>query len=213
MRAIRLLMLAMLVAHAPAAAAAESKPSSYEELVARLQSGDTAIDFQALRFAYAETPDFDPYARPVVDRRDLIRAINSGRLGDALGLANTILAKNYTDMDAHYASFLVYDQRGDTARAEFHRAVVQGLMKSFADSGDGMSENTAMVVVTEAEEYSYIGLKGYQVVRQGLMPSNSGPVDALAVTTPDNQGTTIYFNISRIFRKLKPASDALPPTP
>ena len=206
MRIAGFLMLALLVTYAPGAGAAQSSPAaSYDQLVAKLQAGDTSIDFQALRFAYAETPDFDPNAPPVVSKRDLIQAVNAGNLGEALSLANTILAANYTDMDGHYASFIVYDQRGDQVKAEFHRIVAQGLLKSFTDSGDGTSENTPIVVVAASEELSYLGLKGYRVVRQGLVRGNSGPVDAFAVTTFDNQGTTVYFDISRMIAKMRPS--------
>lgn len=206
MRFVHLLMLALLVTYAPAMEAAESNSAqSYDELVAKLQAGDTSIDFQALRFAYADTPDFDPNAPPVVSKRDLIRAVNAGDLGEALNLANTILAANYTDVDAHYASFLVYDMRGNQDKAEFHRVIAQGLLKSFTDSGDGMSENTPIVVVAASEEFSYLGLKGYRVVRQGLVRGNSGPVDAFAVTTFDNQGATVYFDIRRMIAKMRPA--------
>ena len=197
---------ALLLIVAPAAGAAESKPvPSYDELVAKLQAGDTAIDFQAFRFAYAETPNFDPNAPPAADKRELIRAVNSGDLGLALDLANTILAVNYTDIDAHYASFLVYEQRGDQAKAELHRLIAQGLLSSFTASGDGTTEKTPIVVVTAAEEYSYLGLKGYRVVRQGLVAGNTGPVAVFVVTTFDNQGSTVYFDIRRMIAKMKPS--------
>jgi uncharacterized protein DUF4919 len=183
--------------------------------VASIEAGDASADYQALRFAYAETPNFDPYARPAVEKRDLIAAVNSGNLEQALDYANRILAQNYTDMDAHYALYIVYEKSGEHAKADFQRAVVQGLMKSFTDSGDGTSEETAMTAVAEAEEYAFLGLKGYQVLREGLSPSTSGPVHVFAVTTRDNQGTTVYFKANRIFAKLKNGSAPgfLPPRP
>jgi len=211
MRIAGLPLLALLLCHASAASSADANPAaSYDELLAKLQSGDTAIDYQALRFAYAETPNFDPLARPAVDKGELVRAVNAGDLGEALSLANIILANNYTDMDAHYASFIVYDQRGDQAKADFHRAIVQGLLKSLADSGDGMSENSGIVVVATAEEYSFLGFKGYRVVRQGMAKSETGPVDAFAVTTYDNQGATIYFDLRHIIAKMRPSGDPRP---
>jgi hypothetical protein len=211
MRRVGLMMLALGVGFPAMAMAAEPKPAqSYEELLAKLQAGDTSIDYQALRFAYAETPDFHPDAAPAASKSDLIQAVRSGNLGDALGLANTILAVNYTDMDAHLASFLVYDSRGDKAKAEFHRAVLRGLMKSLTDTGDGMSEDSAIVVVSVAEEYSYLGLQGYQIMREGMAPSSSGPLAVVAVTTADNQGATVYFNIRRLVAKMSPTTDALP---
>ncbi|MBZ5681746.1 MAG: DUF4919 domain-containing protein [Acidobacteriia bacterium] len=207
MRMIGLVMVALLIGAAPAA---EAAPPSYAELVAKLKSGDTGIDYQALRFAYAETPGFDPYARPAVEKRDLIRAMNSGNLDQAQDYADEILSANYTDMDAHFAFFLIYDRRGEKAKAEFHLTVLQGLLKSFADSGDGMSEDTAMIAVAVPEEYAYLGLKGYQVLRQGLAPSSAGPMDVFSVTTQDNQGTTIYFNARRILAKMKKAPEPAP---
>jgi len=211
MRIASLPLLALLLSHASAASPAEV--ASYDELLAKLQSGDTAIDYQAFRFAYAETPNFDPLARPAVDKGELVRAVNAGDLGEALSLANILLANNYTDMDAHYASFIIYDQRGDQAKAEFHRAIVQGLLKSLSDSGDGMSENTGIVVVATAEEYSFLGFRGYRVVRQGMAKSDTGPVDAFAVTTYDNQGATIYFDLHRIIAKMRPSADPKSPRP
>jgi hypothetical protein len=206
MRIARGLMVALLLTVAPGVRAAEPKPvPNYDEVVAKLQAGNTSIDFQAFRFAYAETPDFDPNAPPAADKRDLIRAVNSGDLGQALDLANTILAVNYTDIDAHYASFLVYDQRGDQPKAELHRLIAQGLLKSFTASGDGTTEKTPIVVVAASEEYSYLGLKGFRVVREGLVPGDAGPVAAFAVTTFDNQSSTIYFDISRMIAKMKPS--------
>ena len=206
MRGTGWLAMAFFLVCAQAAWAAGAPGSaSYEEMVAKLKAGDTGIDYQALRFAFAETRDFDPNARPAIETRDLIRAVNSGNLDDALALANMILDANYTDMNGHYAAYIVFEKSGQHARADSHRAVVEGLMQSLDDSGDGMSEDTAMMAITASEEFAYLGLRGYQVLRQGLSPSRKGPMDVFSVTTRDNQGTTIYFNASRIFAKIKNA--------
>src|SRR5262249_15920128 len=113
---------------APAAFAAEaaSPAASYDEMVAKLKRGETQIDYQELRFAYAETQDFDPNARPIVETQELIRTVNSGDLGAALDLANRILQANFTDMNAHYAAYIVFEKGGEHARADLHREIVQG---------------------------------------------------------------------------------------
>ena len=178
--------------------------TSYDALLAQLKSGNTAIDFQALRYARAELPGYNPYealADPI--KGDLIRAMAANDLAGVSTLANQIVERDYTDIDAHAALAAVLERRGQREQAAFELAVANGLLGSIRVSGDGMTPETAYVVIGVAEEYSFLGSIGVQVARQSLLQAGRGPVDALEVVNPVNgERQTVYFDVSRLFNAM-----------
>lgn len=202
MRALCLALLVLLLPVAVLAGAASD--GTYDMLVAQLKSGNTAIDYQALRYARAELPGYNPYeALADPDKGDLIRAMAGNDLARVSTLANQIIARDYTDIDAHAALAAVLERRGQRPQAAAELAIANGLLASIRESGDGMTAETAYVVIGVAEEYSFLGAVGVQVARQSLVQSARGPVDALEVVNPQNgERRTVYFDVSRLFEAM-----------
>src|SRR6516225_3710724 len=101
----RVLLVLLLVFAFPAALAAEDATARYQALAAAARQGNQPIDWQALRFAYAETPDFDPLGAVTRTRREKMFAAHAA--GDdktALAEAVRVLDQNYTDIAAHVVS-------------------------------------------------------------------------------------------------------------
>ena len=190
----------LLLAPGLALTLAAEQPA-YDALVAELKAGNTMIDYQALRFARSELPDYNPYdALSDPDKGDLIRAMAGNDVDRVAAIANDILSRDYTDIDAHAALATVLQRRGERDQTAFELAVANGLLRSIEQSGDGLTPETAFVVVGVAEEYSFLGSRGVQVAKQSLLQTDRGPVDALEVVNPQtNQRSTVYFNISRLF--------------
>ena len=190
-----------------------AEQSAYDALVAQLKAGNTMIDYQALRFARSELPDYNPYdALSDPDKGDLIRAMASNDLDRVAAIANDILSRDYTDIDAHAALATVLQRRGERDEAAFELAVANGLLRSIEQSGDGMTPETAFVIVGIAEEYSFLGARGVQVAKQSLLQTDRGPVDALEVVNPqNNQRSMVYFNISRLFAAMSRLGGTQPP--
>jgi len=192
-------VLVFLLAAAGATHAAEI--AGYDTLVAQAKSGNTAIDYTALRYARAELPGYNPYealADPA--KGDLIRAMGSNDLAMVATLANQILARDYTDIDAHAALAAVFERRGQRQESAIELAIANGLLGSIRNSGDGLTPETAYIVIGVAEEYSFLGAMGVQVARQSLVQAWRGPVDALEVVNPANgERRTVYFDVSRLF--------------
>lgn len=185
------------------ALAGDAGGASYGELLAQLKSGNTAIDFQALRFARAEQPGYNPYAALAdPDKGDLIRAMVVSNLDQVATVASRIIGRDYTDIDAHAALATVLERRNQTQEAAFERAVADGLLRSIQLSADGMSPETAFVVIGVAEEYTLLGAMGVQVARQSLIQADRGPVDALDVVSQNGERRTVYFDISRLFNAM-----------
>lgn len=198
---MKALCVAVLLLLLPGVLVNAAEQMSYDALVAELKAGNTAIDYQALRFARSELPGYNPYeALADPDKGDLIRAMAANDADRVEMIANQIIARDYTDIDAHAALSTVLQRRGETDRAAFELAVADGLLNSIEQSGDGMTPETAHVVIGVAEEYSLLGAKGVQVVKQSLLQTDRGPVDALEVVDPmTNERRTVYFNVGRLF--------------
>jgi hypothetical protein len=193
----------LLLAPGLGLALAAEQPT-YDALVVQLKAGNTMIDYQALRFARSELPGYNPYdALSDPDKGDLIRAMAGNDADRVAAIANDIIARDYTDIDAHAALATVLQRRGERDEAAFELAVANGLLRSIEQSGDGMTPETAFVVAGVAEEYSFLGARGVQVAKQSLLQTERGPVDALEVVNPTNsERSTVYFNISRLFEAM-----------
>src|SRR5262245_55631567 len=86
------------------ALAGDAGAASYDALIAQLKTGNTMIDVTALRFARAEQPGYNPYAALAdPDKGDLLRAMGANDLDQVVAIANRILDRDYTDIDAHAA--------------------------------------------------------------------------------------------------------------
>ena len=126
----------------------------------------------------------------------------AANLDQVATVANRIIERDYTDIDAHAALATVLERRGRTQEAAFERAVADGLLSSIQQSGDGMSAETAYVVIGVAEEYTLLGAMGVQVARQSLIQADRGPIDALDVVSQSGETRTVYFDVSRLFNAM-----------
>jgi hypothetical protein len=135
------------------AVALDSSKSNYEDLVARAEAGDTALDYTALRMAYARTDNYDPYAKEI---RPLytVAVVMSGKNDciTATAAARQVLKIDYTFIQMHLLVGDCLKTFGDGRGAAREAAIAQGLSASLLASGDGKSLQTAYVVVTLAEE-------------------------------------------------------------
>lgn len=205
MRILRSLAVALFLLSPVNDVIGASAENSYDALVAELKSGNTAIDYQALRYARAVLPGYNPYdALADPDRGDMFRALAAGNLDRVVTLANQIIERDYTDIAAHAALATVLERRGTNEQGAFERAVADGLLRSIQDSGDGMTPETAYVVISVAEEYTLLGAGGAQVTKQSLLQTARGPVDALEIADRANgERRTVYFDVSRLFAAME----------
>jgi hypothetical protein len=51
---------------------------------------------------------------------------------------------------------------GDSLKSEYHYNIYDGLLNSIYDSGDGISPETAYIVITTKEEYDFLNWFGLQ---------------------------------------------------
>jgi hypothetical protein len=198
MPAFRRTLALLLVLCAPAGAAETGTPG-YDAMVARLKGGDTTLDFEALREAYAASPHYDPYGEAASRlKTTLFDAFAAKDCRRATDIAAKILEANYVNIDAHLIADRCYRQMGDAERADFHQAIARGLLGAIAQTGDGHSPETAFVVIAVEEEYSFLRAQGYEVSDQALVNHAGRRLDRVEATETDTgDAAVVFFDVER----------------
>jgi hypothetical protein len=192
----RIAILVLLLTSSPAVAADEAD-SKYRDLVTAAKSGQP-VDWQALRFAYAESSGFDLLGTKSAEaRKAMFQALQSDDFTGALVQANQILDQNYVDIDAHFINEIANTKLGNTDEAKKQHSIVIGLLRSI-ETGDGKTPETAFTVITVAEEYSLIQLLGLRPHGQTLIANGGHQYDVLDVANREGQSQKLYFQIDRV---------------
>ena len=173
--------------------------SAYLAALRPVMRGDTAVDLTMLRRLYARTSFYAPYdVTRDQQRQRMWAALNTAGPRAAVPVADSVLAANYLDLDAHLASGVAARERGDSAAAELHFALVRGLLRSIESTGDGRTRERPLFVLSPAEEYSYLAARGLRRTgMQGLSDCAGRECDAMTVAERDGgESFQLYFDVS-----------------
>jgi len=187
----------------PASSAPLQNPSAaqYRALVSKLQRGETDIDYTLLRLSYVQTADYDPHDSDV--RGAFSTALIASKAGDCktvLDKTAIVLAADFTVIDAHLMRETCFDKTGDKSSAVQEHAIALGLGRSVMKSGDGKSEDTAFVVVTQNEEGFALAMLGRHETMQSLVTGKNHSYDLLdAKDDTTGDVISVYFQIDAIF--------------
>jgi hypothetical protein len=192
----RIVIMVLLLTCLPAAAANDAD-TKYRELVTAAKSGQP-VDWQALRFAYAESSGFDLVGTKSADaRKAMNEALKAKDYAGALAQANLILEQAYVDIDAHIVSDIANTKLGNAAEAKKQHTIVIGLLQSIR-TGDGKTPEAAFTVITVGEEYSLIRVLGLRRQQQVLIAKGGHHYDVLDVTDEDGRSQKLYFQVDRV---------------
>ena len=195
--ALSVLLLVMAFA-VPAQAADRSPEAKYQALLAAANAGTGPVDWQALRFAYAEQPSVNAVDDGLgAARKRMMAAREADNFPELLTQAKLIIDKDYVDGLAHLMASVAYTALKQPADAERERAIALGLLKSI-ETGDGLSPAKAFTVINVREEYQSMAARGRRVTKQSLISQNGHAYDAL--DTVDQKGDMVkyYFLIDRV---------------
>jgi hypothetical protein len=173
----------------------------YADLVAKLKGGDTGIDFTALRMAFTKTEEYSYGGTDKAEKEKMLKPFNDKKYKEALKQAEKILEKNYTEANAHFVAYNAAKELKDEKKAEFHKAVLLGLLSSIKNGNDGLSAEKPFKVITIDEEYTLMRFLGYQVGGQGLQNVGGHQFDVLdATNAKTSEKAKFYFNIDIVWK-------------
>ena len=173
------------------------QPDSYPSLVQRLKSGDRTVSFIELRFAYDDYRANNKLPDTTDQKKAMNKALNAKDYRTALENAERVLASNFVDMDAQMVGYAANLELKIKDKAEFHKFVFQGLLKSILDSGTGKAPETGWHVIDAHEEYVFLRAMGVTVpVSQSSIRKNGHAYDEIRFKDPKTGGMQIvYFNV------------------
>jgi len=179
--------------------------AGYEKALQQLKSGDLKVDFKALRVNCAASKyecqaDSD-------DIKLLSSLINDKKFDQALEKVNQLLEKVFVDAELHYIAFVANSESGNKERAQFHKAVIRGILDSIQENKHGKSEEDAFVVINVHEEYTFLRFSHMQVTKQSLSHKDGHTYDIMVCQDMSNKGreVTAYFNVDIPTQSLRDA--------
>lgn len=167
---------ASLWAQAPNVDSTQPKQiGKYSDLLERLQAADMTIDFSELRQSYIQSDEYKPYRDDILENQTKMqKALKKGDFAKARTAAESILNKDYLNLEAHLICQICSDSLGDVGRAQFHGWVLDGLLDAILASGDGLTQATAYHVLTVSEEYAVLDVLGLRSEQQSLEHGDDG---------------------------------------
>jgi hypothetical protein len=160
--------------------------------------------FRELRFAYAETSQYNPYkgikaeVGPV-----MLEAYKNNEYNQALQYSEKILKENFVDFDAHFTAYQAYQKIGNQEKADYHSDIARLLIDSILSDGDGNKPETAMEVISVEEEYIILAVKGLRAISYNTLQAHGHNYDKLTVVDSESGKTfEMYFCIDKPYHWL-----------
>ena len=148
--------------------------------------------YTKIRMDYAAADGFNPAWRTDKKRVEVIAAFKANDQERALLEAENWLAGCPVDAEIHELAAYLYRKFNQPAKSFAHLQQYYGLLASIASTGNGLTPETAMKVISVHEEYSILRELRLNMVEQSLI---DGPMDKM-VCDADGREVIMYFDVS-----------------
>jgi hypothetical protein len=171
----------------------------YDQLLAEAKRDPETADFTALRMALTESPAYNPYGNPgggVESRKALGQALQDRDIPKALELIGQKLDSMYLDAEMHLLAASLHKELHQPDEAAYHDLWFNGLMKSLLDSGNGLSFDSPITVISTSEEYIFLRVIGAVPGIQALREHAGHHFDVITARHPRTpEPMEFHFNI------------------
>ncbi|MCW8127941.1 DUF4919 domain-containing protein [Microbulbifer halophilus] len=173
----------------------------YRRLLAEAQQLSFTLDFNDLRRAFVESPEYNPHGgAKLPGLPEAYESVEQSNFDRCLEYVDRVLADNYMSLEAHMIGVLCSGRSANLAREDRHRYMVEGLMRSIESTGDGRSQESAYRTISTSELRGFVRLKGLQIMDQSLVYDRAGVYDKMQVRDPESgEEYALYFNVSEQF--------------
>jgi hypothetical protein len=188
-------------AQAALVTARKQHQDAFADLVRRAKAGET-VDYTRLRAEYVYSESWDFYGTrtgPLMNQANL--AAKGKDCQRALQITGQILDFDFTIDSAHaIRADCLHDT--DRAQSRIEQNIADGLIHSLMDSGDGDSEKSPYIVVTQREEMDVLANRKIQLrTRQAEAHGSDGRtfdiIEGVAVRTQEYDRSVLGLNVQR----------------
>ncbi|WOX05390.1 DUF4919 domain-containing protein [Microbulbifer pacificus] len=179
----------------------QQSQSEYRQLLEEAYQLSFTLDFDRLRRAYVASPEYNPYGGvKLAGLPEAYSAVEQSEFDTCLRNVDKVLDYNYMSLEAHMIGVVCSGQAGDFDREDLHRYMVEGLMTSIENSGDGKTQASAFQTISTSELRGFVRLKGLQVLDQSIVYDKQGIYDKMQVRDPESgEEYPLFFNVSQQF--------------
>ena len=172
------------------------------------EKAEIAKKYTKLRMEYAKSKNYAPYDREYKKAEEKAEHLFfvEKKHNEALAEIEPFLKKNPYCISLLQTKAIMLREMGKIEDADEVRKIWFGVMDSIMASGDGLSLETAMHVISTAEEYDVLSIRGWERVTQMLITHNKQHYDVLTVKDakqPDAEPFDIYFNVDLPYRSIR----------
>jgi tetratricopeptide (TPR) repeat protein len=183
----------------------KTSPFFYAKLMERYTNNDTALsieEYHYLYYGFSFKDSYSPYGKSALNE-ELRKQISEKNTEKIIELEKKILAEfpfNLRDLNTLTNAL---DKKGDKEQADLYYKKLLGVAKAIMATGNGLTDSTAMYVISVDHEYDMISLLGYQFGGgQSLISNKSGSMDKMKIQKNDNNIDALYFNVDRLFASM-----------
>ena len=191
---------------APSAAMADEPPppppvtaETYPAALARVRTGDLAVDFKSLRRQHAAAAGY--LLAPWAEAKANFDKLDADPAAALVG-AEAALTQDYLNLEAHLLAEIALGRLGRKDEAAGHHALLLAFVRSVTEGHDGRTAETAWNAAAVPEEYFALMLMGYKPDGQALVNNATGTFDRMQVTDrKSGEKGEIWFDVSSFFGK------------
>ena len=183
--------------------------SAYQQEVNAFKENVSAGNFDVLRASITDTQWYKPWDSTEHQASlALLDSISDENFTLCLQFADAILEQNYTSISGHYGAWACNRALNNEDIASYHKTLIQGLMTSINNSGDGLTPATAYIVNSETEMRDFVRFRSLLMYRQEELVYQGKHLRKLWASAPNdnNQDVELYFDISRALISQRPAA-------
>ncbi|QKX18018.1 DUF4919 domain-containing protein [Microbulbifer sp. YPW1] len=181
----------------------QQNQSEYRQLLREAYQLSFTLDFDRLRKAYVQSPEYNPYGGMKLEGLpEAYSSVEQADFDNCLHNVDRVLKTNYMSLEAHMIGVVCSGQAGEFEREDQHRYMVEGLMTSIENSGDGKSQESAFLTISTSELRGFVRLKGLQVLDQSIVYDKQGIYDKMQVRDPESgEEYPLFFDVSQQFAR------------
>lgn len=165
-----------------------------------LDTSLTAEEFRYLYYGFSFQPEYRPYSTPLLrdslssylKREDLIQAEYriTGRI------AGDLLRESPFRLRETFIAAVAWEMAGNEAVSQAYFMFYEKQVDAIMSTGDGLSENTAFVVIYIPDEYEILEVLGFRF--SGTQSLLNNKIDMLEISENPYGIAELYFDVSRL---------------